>query len=89
VSPVRYVLGFYVPEDDIPHSHRREVMTPVRYELGFYITEDGVLHSHRRENFKSFKISFFVGIAGQCRYKEMLWLVYCFVPTPLLPHADW
>jgi hypothetical protein len=24
VSPVRYELGFYVPEDDILHSHRRE-----------------------------------------------------------------
>jgi hypothetical protein len=21
--PVRYVLGFYAPEDGIPHSHRR------------------------------------------------------------------
>jgi hypothetical protein len=24
VSPVRYELGFYIPEDDILHSHRRE-----------------------------------------------------------------
>jgi hypothetical protein len=24
VSPVRYELGFYIPEDDIFHSHRRE-----------------------------------------------------------------
>jgi hypothetical protein len=24
VSPVRYELGLYIPEDDIPHSHRRE-----------------------------------------------------------------
>jgi hypothetical protein len=24
VSPVRYELGFYVPEDDILHSPRRE-----------------------------------------------------------------
>jgi hypothetical protein len=24
VSPVRYDLGFYIPEDDILHSHRRE-----------------------------------------------------------------
>jgi hypothetical protein len=30
VSPVRYVLGFYIPEDDILHSHRRE-------NLKFYI----------------------------------------------------
>jgi hypothetical protein len=24
VSPVRYLLGFYIPEDDILHSHCRE-----------------------------------------------------------------
>jgi hypothetical protein len=24
VSPVRYELGFYIPEDGILHSHRRE-----------------------------------------------------------------
>jgi hypothetical protein len=24
VSPVRYKLGFYIPEDSILHSHRRE-----------------------------------------------------------------
>jgi hypothetical protein len=24
VSPVKYELGFYIPEDGILHSHRRE-----------------------------------------------------------------
>jgi hypothetical protein len=24
VSPVKYELGFYIPEDDILHNHRRE-----------------------------------------------------------------
>jgi hypothetical protein len=24
MSPVKYKLGFYIPEDDILHSHRRE-----------------------------------------------------------------
>jgi hypothetical protein len=24
VSPVEYELGFYIPEDDIRHCHRRE-----------------------------------------------------------------
>jgi hypothetical protein len=24
MSPVRYELGFYIPEDDILHSHRSE-----------------------------------------------------------------
>jgi hypothetical protein len=38
VPPVRYELGFYIPEDGILHSHRREnlkpyitVMTPLIY----------------------------------------------------------
>jgi hypothetical protein len=26
VSPVKYELGFYIPEDDILHSHRREYL---------------------------------------------------------------
>jgi hypothetical protein len=25
VSPVKYGLGIYIPEDDILHSHRREI----------------------------------------------------------------
>jgi hypothetical protein len=28
VSPVKYELGFYIPEDDILHSHRRENLKP-------------------------------------------------------------
>jgi hypothetical protein len=28
VSPVRYELGFYTPEDGILHSHRRETLKP-------------------------------------------------------------
>jgi hypothetical protein len=26
VSPVKYELGFYIPEDGILHSHRREIL---------------------------------------------------------------
>jgi hypothetical protein len=26
VSPVKYELGFCIPEDDILHSHRREIL---------------------------------------------------------------
>jgi hypothetical protein len=26
MSPVRYELGFYIPEDDILHGHRREYL---------------------------------------------------------------
>jgi hypothetical protein len=62
VCPVKYELGFYIPEDDILHSHRREKLksyialgwtlwrrrdiSSVKYELGFYIPEDDILHSH-------------------------------------------
>jgi hypothetical protein len=31
MSPVNYELGFYIPEDGILHSHRRE--TPKSYTI--------------------------------------------------------
>jgi hypothetical protein len=33
VSPVKYELGFYIPEDDILHSHRRENLKSVTLQL--------------------------------------------------------
>jgi hypothetical protein len=71
VSPVKYELGFYIPED-ILHSYHRENLksyialtgwtlkwrrnvSPVKYELGFYIPED-IRHSYRRENLKSYTV---------------------------------
>jgi hypothetical protein len=33
VSPVKYELGFYIPDDDILHSYRRE-------NLKFYTVDD-------------------------------------------------
>jgi hypothetical protein len=63
VSPVRYKLGFYTPEDGIFHRHRCENLkfyigitdwarnvSPVRYELGFYIPEDDILQSPPSKN---------------------------------------
>jgi hypothetical protein len=40
VSPVRYGLGFYISEDEILHSHRRENSTLTSYTL----TERSVNH---------------------------------------------
>jgi hypothetical protein len=33
VSPVKYELGYYTPEDDILHSNRRENFKPYKVEL--------------------------------------------------------
>jgi hypothetical protein len=33
VSPVKYELGFYIPEDGILHSHRREYLKLYIYAL--------------------------------------------------------
>jgi hypothetical protein len=33
VSPVKYELGFYIPKDDILHSHYRE--TPKSYVIEY------------------------------------------------------
>jgi hypothetical protein len=35
VLPVKYELGFYIPEDDILHSHRREHFKSCIYFVGF------------------------------------------------------
>jgi hypothetical protein len=35
VFPVKYELGFYVPEDDILHSHRRENLKSYRAFTGW------------------------------------------------------
>jgi hypothetical protein len=40
VSPVRYELGFYTPEDDIVHSYRRKNKRPYK---GNVITMNGHL----------------------------------------------
>jgi hypothetical protein len=69
VSPVNYELGFYIPEDDILHSHRRENLKSYialtswtlaetkcvccEIRTGFFIPEDDILHSHSLENLKS------------------------------------
>jgi hypothetical protein len=34
VSSVKYELGFYIPEDDILHSHSRENLKSYRTEKG-------------------------------------------------------
>jgi hypothetical protein len=36
VSPVRYELGFQIPEDDILHSDRRENLNLTQLYLFFY-----------------------------------------------------
>jgi hypothetical protein len=33
VHPVRYELEFYIPEDDILHSHRRENLKSYRHKI--------------------------------------------------------
>jgi hypothetical protein len=35
VSPVKYELGFYIPEDGILHSHRHENLTSTRALTGW------------------------------------------------------
>jgi hypothetical protein len=41
VSPVRYELGFYMPEDDVPHNHHSE-------KLKSYIAFNGWALQRRR-----------------------------------------
>jgi hypothetical protein len=39
VSPVRYKLDFYIPEDDILHSHRRENLKSYISLTGWTVAE--------------------------------------------------
>jgi hypothetical protein len=46
VSPVKYELGFYIPEDNILHSDRRESLKS--YVIGFFFRNSfGALPSGR------------------------------------------
>jgi hypothetical protein len=48
VSPVRYVLGFYIPEDDILHSDRRENLKPfkvIHSKFRVYVSVAGAVAS--------------------------------------------
>jgi hypothetical protein len=42
VCPVKYELGFYIPEDDILHIHRRENLK------SHIVSEDNALSFHNR-----------------------------------------
>jgi hypothetical protein len=59
VSPVRYEMGFYIPEDDILHSHCRENLKSYKEGvLGRYIaTQEQRLTSCRQSNFSCFCVS--------------------------------
>jgi hypothetical protein len=43
VSPVKYELGFYIPKDDILHSHRREILRSYTKFCYFTITATTVI----------------------------------------------
>jgi hypothetical protein len=54
VSPVRYELGFYIPEDGILHSHRRE-------NLRSYITLTGcTLWQRRNVSSVRYELGFYI-----------------------------
>jgi hypothetical protein len=37
VSPVKYELGFYMPEDDILHSHCRENLKSDKLQVAHHV----------------------------------------------------
>jgi hypothetical protein len=46
VSPVKYELGFYIPEEDILHSHRRENLKSHIFTLHCSCAHSAVLTAH-------------------------------------------
>jgi hypothetical protein len=43
VSPVKYELGFYIPEDDILHSHCRERLKSYRAVSGCFVRRSALV----------------------------------------------
>jgi hypothetical protein len=73
VSPVKYEVGFYIPEDDILHSHRRE-------NLKSYIELIGWALSRRRSVFPvryelGFYIPFFIVTAVKISNLTELYII--------------
>jgi hypothetical protein len=48
MSPVRYELGFYIPEDDIVHSHRRKNLKSYISIDTLHIWSGDYMHTERR-----------------------------------------
>jgi hypothetical protein len=49
VSPVKYELGFCIPEDDILHSHRRENLKSYMALTGCALQRTGIVSPVRYE----------------------------------------
>jgi hypothetical protein len=64
VSPVKYKLGFYIPEDDILHSHRHE-------NLKSYIVNT----VHNRTDFFPMYCVYSVSTANILMYICEVWLM--------------
>jgi hypothetical protein len=43
VSPVKYELGFYIPEDDILHSHRRENFKSLKFTASSNLSQSPII----------------------------------------------
>jgi hypothetical protein len=58
MSPVRYELGFYIPEDDVLHSHRRDNLKPytlsdlVKFTENLFCKATSVIFSSRQVSAK-------------------------------------
>jgi hypothetical protein len=59
VSPVKYELGFYIPQDDILHCHRREIIESQHF---IYINlAHSLIFMHSKQNvFHVFSAHFLV-----------------------------
>jgi hypothetical protein len=52
VSPVKYELGFYIPEDDILHSYCREILKSYMWEFAVEYKAEEQLKVLRYREFK-------------------------------------
>jgi hypothetical protein len=59
VSPVKYELGFYIPEDDILHSHCRESLRS--YTAASVVTEISRRRKQRGRNKRKYWVGEWIG----------------------------
>jgi hypothetical protein len=68
VSPVKYKLGFYIPEDGIPHSHRRENLKLCKEAIKEGIREEGGGRGCKAE--RTFKQVVGMGYCGGVKWPD-------------------
>jgi hypothetical protein len=86
VFPVKYGLGFYIPEDDILHSHRRENL------ISFIVLTGWALYRRRNVFPVKYELGFYITEDdiphSHCGENAKSYIGLCMVSIQLLGRSD-